>query len=330
MTSKLTSFLFLFICFISSAQTLKGKVVDAKTNAPLEMVSVYFDNTTIGTTTNENGAFSIDYNDAVQSTLVISFLGYDKYYMSDYRNQNDIVIKLKESLEQLDEVVITTDDGMSRAEKLRWFRKEFLGKSENGKSCKILNEKDLRFRYNKRTRTLTAWSNSPVLIKNRNLQYEISFDIEDFEIVLGNWNAQSVIYTGTTFYKDLNTSNKKRFIKNRKRAYEGSIQHFMRALYNQRLTEEGYVFGLKGFVVMPNDYFSILSVDKNGYKKVNLKQKVDVFYKSFFESTIQTDYSKEFAVDKFGNYDAIQNVLFGGDMGSQRVGDTLPLDYALK
>ena len=328
MTSRVLFFLFTFCSIIVSAQTFSGKVLDAKTNLPLETVSVYFDNTTIGTTTNENGEFSIDYNDAVQSVLVISYLGYDKFFISDYRTQQNITLLLKEAVNQLDEVIIDADDGMPRAIKLRWFRKEFLGKSEFGKSCKILNEKDLRFRYNKRTRTLIAWANKPVLIKNKSLQYEISFDIEDFEIVIGNWNAQSVIYTGTTFYKDLNTSNKKRIIKNREKAYKGSVQHFMRALYNKRFEEDGYMFGDKGFKVNPYTYFTIFDTDKYGFKTVTLNGKLDIFYEDGSESIIQTT-GDEFRVDKFGNYEAIPNVLFGGHMGSQRVGDALPLDYGL-
>ena len=133
MTSKITFILLIFSFLITHAQTLKGKVLDATTKAPIESVSVYFDNTTIGTTTNDLGEFSITYNDAVQSTLVISFLGYNKVFITDYRQKENITIELNEAFAQLDEVVINTDDGMSRAVKLKWFRKEFLGKSSNGK-----------------------------------------------------------------------------------------------------------------------------------------------------------------------------------------------------
>ena len=61
-----------------------------------------------------------------------------------------------------------------------------------------------------------------------------------FEIVIGNWTATSVIYTGTSFYKELNKSGRKRVLENRKQAYDGSVQHFMRALYNKELEEKGY------------------------------------------------------------------------------------------
>ena len=74
------------------AQILRGKVLDSKTKKPIETASIYFDNTTIGTTTDENGSFSITYNDAVQSTLVISYLGYEKVFISDYQSLNTVII----------------------------------------------------------------------------------------------------------------------------------------------------------------------------------------------------------------------------------------------
>lgn len=330
MTSKISFILLLFFCLTTYAQTLKGKVFDAATKTPLESVSVYFDNTTIGATTNDQGEFSITYNDAVQSTLVISFLGYDKVYISDYRQKDNILIELKEAVAQLDEVVINSDDGMSRAMKLKWFRKEFLGKSVNGKSCKILNEKDIRLRFDKRSRTITAWSNTPIIIKNKNLQYEISFDIADFELQLGTFNAASVMYSGTSFYKDLDTKQSKKIKRKREKAYKGSVQHFIRALYNKDLEAQDYVFGKKGFVVKPYDFFTISKADSLGLKSVRLLDNtIDVFYKDVKESVIETKVTN-FYIDKYGNYSPIQSVLFGGYLGRQRVGDALPLDYGLK
>lgn len=326
--NRLLSFI-LFLCIsISHSQIVTGTVLDLVTNEPLESVSVYFDNTTIGTSTNDKGKFSITYTEAIQSNLIISFLGYEKVFIVDYRNQNDITILLKESANELDIIVINADDGMTRALKMKKFKQEFLGKSENGKSCKILNENDIKLRYNKRDKTITAWSNVPILVKNKNLQYEISFEIIDFEMTLGNWGVSSVGYSGTSFFKDLDTKQKKRITKNRLNTYKGSVQHFIRALYNKQFKEEGYIFGVKGFVVNPYNYFSISIVDDYDCKTITLKEKLDIFYKDTIESIIQTSIS-EFKIDQYGNYAPIENVLFGGNMGSQRVGDSLPLDYGL-
>lgn len=116
----------------------------------MESVSIYFNNTTIGTTTNAEGDFSIDYYDALRSPLIISYLGYEKIILSDYRSRTFLNVELIESTNQLDEVLISPDDGLTRKQKLEIFREQFLGSSKNGWSCKILNEDDLILRYDKR------------------------------------------------------------------------------------------------------------------------------------------------------------------------------------
>ena len=116
---------FLLFPIICLSQTLTGTILDASTNKPLETVAVYFDNTTIGTTTDVEGQFSISYSDAIQSPLVISYLGYEKEVISDYRTKKNILIKLKPTDVSLDEVFIDFDDGLTRKQKLKLFRKEF-------------------------------------------------------------------------------------------------------------------------------------------------------------------------------------------------------------
>ena len=63
--------------FLSFSQSITGVVLDAQTRMPIESASVYFDNTTIGTSTNDKGEFEIEKGDHINATLVISFLGYE-------------------------------------------------------------------------------------------------------------------------------------------------------------------------------------------------------------------------------------------------------------
>jgi len=332
MISKTYLIIFLLPLFCVS-QTFTGRVVDKITQQPIETAAVYFDNTTIGTTTDSNGVFSIVYTDVVQSTLVISYLGYEKVFISDYRSQNNISIELVEADNALSEVLIEYDDGLTRRQKLRLFRKEFLGTSEFGKSCKIVNEDDLVLKYDKSNKALYVSSNAVLKIKNKALQYEISYDLADFEVNYKYVNLEtktftthSVVYFGTSFYKDLNKAEKSKTIKHRDHAFKGSVQHFMRALFHGSLDEDGYMFAQKRFTVNPYDFFTIYDTDAFGYKTVMLKEKLDIYYKVDQGSVIQTSVPK-FNVDKYGNYSPIVGVYFSGVMGNQRVGDTLPLDY---
>ncbi|WP_282031195.1 carboxypeptidase-like regulatory domain-containing protein [Winogradskyella eximia] len=310
-------------------------MLDKLTQQPIETVSVYFDNTTIGTTTNDKGEFSISYTDAVQSTLVISYLGYNKVLISDFRSKNNVVIELVEADNALDEVYLEYDDGLTRRQKLRLFRKEFLGNSKFGKSCKILNEDDLILKYDKRKKDLYASCKVPLKVLNKSLQYEISYDLIDFEVNFKYANLKtreftvnSVVYFGTSFYKELENFKKNKSIKNREQAYSGSVQHFMRSLYNKNLKDEGYLIFYDGFVINEWSYFTVEAVENTDFKKVSLKENVSILYDKDFQSELQLEID-EFFIDTYGNYAPIIGVYFSGVMGNQRVGDTLPLDYGL-
>ena len=330
--ASIIAFILPLFCF---SQTFTGLVLDKLTQQPIETVSVYFDNTTIGTTTNDKGEFSISYTDAVQSTLVISYLGYNKVLISDFRSKNNVVIELVEADNALDEVYLEYDDGLTRRQKLRLFRKEFLGNSKFGKSCKILNEDDLILKYDKRKKDLYASCKVPLKVLNKSLQYEISYDLIDFEVKFKYANLKtreftvnSVVYFGTSFYKELENFKKNKSIKNREQAYSGSVQHFMRSLYNKNLKDEGYLVFYDGFIVNEWSYFTVEAVENTDFKKVSLKENVSILYDKDFQSELQLEIV-EFFIDTYGNYAPIIGVYFSGVMGNQRVGDTLPLDYGL-
>ena len=329
-------FVVLLLPFLCFAQTFSGRVIDKVTQQPIETVAVYFDNTTIGTTTNENGEFSITYSAAVQSTLVISYLGYEKVFIQDYRSKNNITIELVEAENALDEVYLEFDDGLTRRQKLRLFRKEFLGTSKFARSCRILNDDDLVLRYNKKQKALYANSSKPILVENRALQYKISFEINEFEIKYryanlktNNFTLHSVTYTGTNFFENLEKFHKKRFIKNRELAYRGSVQHFMRALFNKDLAGNNYQIFNKRFKVNEWDFFEVHQLDNKDLRRVTLKDKVAILFEKSQQSAIQLEVA-EFYVDKFGNYAPIKGVYFSGTLGNQRVGDALPSDYGFE
>ncbi|MDO1501952.1 carboxypeptidase-like regulatory domain-containing protein [Winogradskyella maritima] len=326
---------FLCVAGCISAQTLKGVVTDALTKQPLETVSIYFNNTTIGTTTDSNGEFSITYTDVVQSPLIISYLGYEKIIIDKYRGLSSLKIELKEKVGELDEVVINTDDGLTRKQKLRIFREQFLGTSNNANKCKILNEDDLILRYNKREKQLSVSAVAPLDIENKALGYTITYELVDFEVVFNyvdkfrrEFNVFSTFYSGTSLYKDENFEEKERVLKKREKAFNGSIQHFMRSLYNGDLKAENYRVFKKGLGVNQDEHIFIRQTEDEDFKEVKLSGKLAILYKGRAQSDIIPQ-SESFYVDAYGNFLPVRALFFNGAMGSQRLGDTLPLDYGL-
>lgn len=296
MTKLKGIFLLILILFFSNtfAQNIRGKVLDAATNLPIESVAVYFNNTTIGTSTNDKGEFEIEQKEGVTSALVISFLGYEKVIIETYNSKQFYKILLNESAESLDEVVISTDDGMPKKVKLQQFTEQFLGFSKFSQSCQILNKEALILRYNKKSKQLTASAIEPIIVINNDLKYKVNFDIIEFvidysyvDVLRGDYTIKSMFYSGTSFFEPIENEDQKRTEKKREIAYNGSVLHFMRALTNKQLKEEKYAIYSNGFRVDPEKYISVLKVDSTQSYNVKLRAPLSVLYKRKLQSDIE-------------------------------------------
>ncbi|WP_028872297.1 hypothetical protein [Psychroserpens burtonensis] len=149
------------------------------------------------------------------------------------------------------------------------------------------------FRYDKKQKRISAFANKPVLVKNEDLQYLVSFEIGTFSIDFSYVNLEtkdfvikSVFYKGTSFYTPLEGSQNIKAIKNRQKAYKGSLLHFMRALSKQNLKEEKYSIASGGFLVNPEKYISVSKIDSNMLFKVKLRAPLSVLYKNKLQSDI--------------------------------------------
>ena len=118
MKSKTLLFILLIQLHFTYSQSIEGTIISNHDNTPLEGVSVYFDGTTIGTTTNTKGVFKLEIEKQISANLVISYIGYKQLIFQD----TDVIPKifiLEEETTSLDEVVITTDD-WSRTKKMNY------------------------------------------------------------------------------------------------------------------------------------------------------------------------------------------------------------------
>ncbi len=108
------------ICFPAQAQNLEGKVRDIKSETSLPGANVYWSNTTIGTTTDTDGSFSLQSDVELPHKLITSFVGYqnDTTIVSDLTKP--VTIYLKSSV-NIDAVEVFGNQGaftMSSVDKL--------------------------------------------------------------------------------------------------------------------------------------------------------------------------------------------------------------------
>jgi hypothetical protein len=248
------TFLFIFLLAITgwSQQQIRGTVVNVATGQVLSGVSVFLTNTSKGTTTNKTGYFEITDIKPGKYELVATSVGFETSVFSFNAEQLPLKlrIEMKEKLVELDNVVLEpyVEEGWDKWGKT--FLGSFIGNNTNAKDCILKNHKDIRFRYYKRSNRLEAIADKPLVIENKALGYKIEYQLEAFEM---KFREGSTTYYGYTLFNQLGKEEKdpkKRWVKNRDKAYYGSMKHFFTALNENKLLEEG--FEVRRMVKHPN------------------------------------------------------------------------------
>ncbi len=223
-----------------------GKVVDSATNQPLAGASAFCQNTTYGTTCNNEGKFFLKLPNGGYD-LVISYTGYETKTLrlsNSTASSDTMVITLAQVDKTLSEVAVVASnevaDGLERFGK--FFTDHFIGTSPNASGCSIQNPEALRFFYtkNKKRHRLKVTSREDVLIRNNSLGYIIRFQLDSFSY---DYNTNISQYTGYPFFTEIDTTQevKEQWAKNRARTYLGSRLHFMRSLLDSTVQDEGFI-----------------------------------------------------------------------------------------
>lgn len=230
--------LFLLLLFptVLLAQ-ISGQVLSATDRKPVGFASVFINNSTLGTTADENGRFSLSRLQPGKHELVVSIVGYEKFMtVITSPSSKPIEIFIKEKDQMLDPVLVKAfdKDGWQTWNKL--FLETFIGTTENSTKTKLLNPKDLRFRHDKKNNILEVYALAPLRIRNSALGYDLEYHLEIFEV---NFRHQTQVYAGYPFFKDRKVGKKE--LKNRQNTYDASLTKFFRSLYHNTLQKDGYL-----------------------------------------------------------------------------------------
>jgi len=97
--------------------TLSGKVIDSTNQMPLPFASIYVKGTSIGTASNEEGAFVFHVPKQFKiDTIIISMMGYGVVHQAVTDFKGEDLISLEESSFSLDEVVVTNEKSLTGKE----------------------------------------------------------------------------------------------------------------------------------------------------------------------------------------------------------------------
>ncbi|MCW3112765.1 MAG: carboxypeptidase-like regulatory protein [Segetibacter sp.] len=235
-------FFFVFPLFAIGQFHLSGTVVNGTDEKPLQGASVFINNGSIGTVTNAEGKFTLSAISVSNFELVISFVNYQTIVVkiSPDNISKRFMIKMEPKPEELKEVVIgpVLKDGWATWG--RTFTDMFLGTSKNATECVIKNPKVLRFRYDKKNRVLKVTSLDKLVIVNNALGLQIDYQLEEFRY---EGKAQMITFYGYSSFKRMSTKRPRKqqdWIEKRREAYNGSMMHFIRSVYNNNTEHEGF------------------------------------------------------------------------------------------
>src|SRR5690242_12475934 len=90
----------MLLCGYVSAQTVTGEVTSASDGAAIPGVSVVVKGTTVGTTTNADGDYTLSGSDVGTGTLVFSFIGFETKEVA-VGSQSTVNVALAEDIKEL-------------------------------------------------------------------------------------------------------------------------------------------------------------------------------------------------------------------------------------
>ena len=337
-------------------KSINGKVVNAESGAAISNASVYIANTSQGVMTNANGLFEIKNVPSGNYELVISCIGYTTriFTFSADKLPLKIDVQLQTNATELAAVTVLSFEKNGWEKWGQVFLDNFIGTSSAARLANITNFDIIRFRFSTKDNTLTASANETLLIENPALGYRIKYDLDKF---IFDTVAHTIIYQGHCLFEDMVKDPKqitKRLIKNRREAYQGSMMHFMRSLYDKRLVEEGFevheaVMNKEGFLVTSQPLLtadSMVFVSPDSSRLLYFKHFLSVTYKnakadnSYVNpesgkgggwkqfSVINLRSEKPVTIGYNGNYTPPLNVFSKGYWAwSEKIGHLLPLDY---
>jgi hypothetical protein len=237
----LTGIILLFTCVVAAAQgTITGKVTTVGGKTPLGKASVFLNNATFGTTTADDGTFTLRNVRPGQYLLVVTNVGFEEHSETIMVNNELLTlnIEMKAKVMELRDVFVTTPADWKRNYEL--FKKDFIGTSDNAKQCKVINPRTVNLAYYGSKRLLEAYTDEFLVVENHALGYRVKYMINDFK---SDKIDYLISYQGRALFEDLpgSASQKAKWRAKREEAYYGSPKHFFRSLYTGNLEKDGFV-----------------------------------------------------------------------------------------
>jgi hypothetical protein len=324
---------------------ITGNVIDQSTGMPLSLVNVFLANTTKGTTTNKLGAYRIGQIPFGSYELVVSMMGYEIQTVRMELAKPDTTtmnFRLVPRIIPMEAVVMEAAEEAEWKKNLEIFKEAFFGNTKNALKCEILNPEVLDFEIRKSPYLFTATAREPLQIINWALGYRIHAILMSFKL-----EKEIFRYVVKPQFEELRTEDgnvRKRWSTNRRKAYNGSLRHFLATLTTLELRQEGFSVW-KSVAAEGTPYDSYLKRDKllslllpgiypferrlhfDNYLKVIYKNERDELHNKDFQMSVIKLTQDQVTITKSGQaYDKLAIINYGR-WAEERFAEELPLDY---
>lgn len=228
---------------VATAQNLavlSGQVRDSLTREPLPSATVFLAHTTLGAATDVSGNFAVKNIRPGTYEVVVSYLGYrlSRRVLTVAAGPSTLNVLLSPTPNTLTNVVIRPRNNPAD---YRSFVRLLLGSTSFSRQCQIRNPDDVVVLRDRQTNELTARSDKGLQVDNRALGYRITYHGLRFKM---QYASGIVSFYGLPAFEELTPRDAKeqqRWQDNRRRAYLGSLPHFLRSVYQGRVSEEGFL-----------------------------------------------------------------------------------------
>jgi len=332
----ITLFLFLFAFGLHAQQkfSVAGRITENNLDgAAIPFAHVYLNGTSFGTQADVNGRFILKNIPKGIYKFSISMVGF-KTSMKLTSIDSD----LKNMVERLDENVLDLMEVRVKGQKdkvwnksIRDFENEFLGRDISRSEVQILNREVIDVDFDKQKKVLTAKAEQPLMIENRNLGYLYRGFLVEFQKGINRMS-----FKASGYFEPLKPSSPKqqtRWESNRKDVFQGSIKHFLWALYRNKLTEEGfsaYYYKDRKYMGVVPEFKAVDVVRPTSDSTIfllELKGMLSVDYNYNFRQSSKVMPVAQIFFNQYGELIDPYSVELYGKMSENRMGKELPSDY---
>jgi len=218
--------------------TLSGTVTDSLTGAPLPGVNVFIATSMNGTVTDEQGGFRLRGIPLGALRLYVTMIGFEPkardIFIREAREYT-FDFELKEAVYEIGEITVTADNKKWK-QQLEKFIQLFIGETPNAGATKIVNPEVLDF--STKGGEFRAQASEPLIIENEALGYRVQYFLREFSAI-----PNRTKYDGEPLFDVMPAESPEQaalWKARRDSAFNGSFRHFMLALLNNRVEEQGF------------------------------------------------------------------------------------------